>query len=434
MRRWVSLLCAGAALAWCCVPAVAAADEADPGQAAREIADARQRADDAARLYFDQESKLDALGTEQDELQVRIDATQREVDELEAKADEVALHRYVSSASAGIPLLDSFQSVDEAVQVRALINVVAAGTADDFDRYRVARAELDAQQSELDVKREEATGEQARLDQLRKDALAEVEHLKAVQADRLEDEAVRAALAAELAQRTRVQLQAAAAAGATTTTTVATVAGGANADRGSPTGGADGEAVDGPLPTTTTAPVGPTTSAVTTTTSPISGAGAVGGRATPVVVPAPAATAIGGVGGDYGSAGWVCPTGAAAVSFVDTWGAPRSGGRRHEGVDMIGSRGTPVLAVVAGVAVAKENVLGGMTVTITGADGNRYYYAHLDSYGTLGNVVAGTEIGKLGQTGNAVYSVPHLHFEIHPGGGQAVDPYPTARAHCLAPG
>ena len=230
-----------------------------------------------------------------------------------------------------------------------------------------------------------------------------------------------------------MQLQAAAAAGATTTTTAAaTVAGGANADRGDPTGGADGDAVDGPLPTTTAVALGPATSATTTTTSPISGAGAVGGRATPVVVPAPAA--IGGVGGDYGGAGWVCPTGAAAVSFVDTWGAPRSGGRRHEGVDMIGTRGTPVLAVVAGLAVAKENVLGGMTVTITGSDGNRYYYAHLDSYGTLGNVAAGTEIGKLGQTGNAEFSVPHLHFEIHPGGGPAVDPYPTARAHCLAPG
>ena len=93
-----------------------------------------------------------------------------------------------------------------------------------------------------------------------------------------------------------------------------------------------------------------------------------------------------------------------------------------------------MLAVVDGVAVAKENVLGGMTVTLTGADGNRYYYAHLDGYGTLGTVTAGTQIGMLGQTGNAQYSVPHLHFEIHPGGGPAVDPYPTTRAHCLAPG
>ena len=97
---------------------------------------------------------------------------------------------------------------------------------------------------------------------------------------------------------------------------------------------------------------------------------------------------------------------------------------------MIGTRGTPILAVVDGVAVAKENVLGGMTVSLTGTDGNRYYYAHLDSYVNLGNVTAGTQIGILGQTGNAVYSVPHLHFEVHPGGGPAVDPYPTARAHC----
>jgi murein DD-endopeptidase MepM/ murein hydrolase activator NlpD len=199
------------------------------------------------------------------------------------------------------------------------------------------------------------------------------------------------------------------------------VVGGANADRSD-----DGEAA-----TTTLRP--PVAGAATTTTiSPVSGAGDIGGRATPVTLPSVAA--IGGVGGDYGGAAWMCPTGIGAVSFVDTWGAPRSGGRRHEGVDMIGSRGTPVLAVVDGVAVARENVLGGMTVSLTGVDGNRYYYAHLDGYATLGNVTAGTQIGILGQTGNAQYSVPHLHFEIHPGGGTAVDPYPTTRAHCVAPG
>jgi murein DD-endopeptidase MepM/ murein hydrolase activator NlpD len=118
------------------------------------------------------------------------------------------------------------------------------------------------------------------------------------------------------------------------------------------------------------------------------------------------------------------------VGFGDTWGAPRSGGRRHQGVDMIGDRGLPLVAVVDGFVQQKTNSLGGNAVWLSGADGNKYYYAHLDSWGAAGSVTAGTVIGTLGDTGNARFSIPHLHFEIHPGGGAAVNPYPTVRAHC----
>jgi murein DD-endopeptidase MepM/ murein hydrolase activator NlpD len=139
----------------------------------------------------------------------------------------------------------------------------------------------------------------------------------------------------------------------------------------------------------------------------------------------------GGAGGsDYGGPSFVCPTGTSAVAFGDTWGAPRSGGRRHQGVDMIGPIGTPLLAVVDGFAQPKSNTLGGITIWFTGNDGNKYYYAHMDHYEKLGAVSAGDVIGYMGQTGNAKFSVPHLHFEVHPGGGAAVNPYPTVRAHC----
>ena len=97
---------------------------------------------------------------------------------------------------------------------------------------------------------------------------------------------------------------------------------------------------------------------------------------------------------------------------------------------MIGPRGTPILAIVDGFAVSGERELGGHTIHFVGADGNNYFYGHLDAYGLLGDVHAGDIIAYMGDTGNAKTSTPHLHFEIHPGGGVAVNPYPTVRAHC----
>ena len=117
-------------------------------------------------------------------------------------------------------------------------------------------------------------------------------------------------------------------------------------------------------------------------------------------------------------------------SFSDSFGAPRSGGRRHQGVDMMAGRGTSIYAVVSGSVSHSSSGLGGNQIWLHGSDGNTYFYAHLSAYvGGGGAVNAGDEIGKVGDTGNAK-GTPHLHFEIHPGGGAAVDPYPTVRAHC----
>jgi murein DD-endopeptidase MepM/ murein hydrolase activator NlpD len=130
-----------------------------------------------------------------------------------------------------------------------------------------------------------------------------------------------------------------------------------------------------------------------------------------------------------------CPVNG-AVTFTDTWGAPRSGGRTHKGVDMIAARGTPAVAIEAGTVRRMRNGgLGGITVTLTGASGDEYYYAHLDGWAdglTVGQSVAvGELLGYVGNTGNARYTVPHLHFEHHPGGGSAVDPYPLVAGLCL---
>ncbi len=125
---------------------------------------------------------------------------------------------------------------------------------------------------------------------------------------------------------------------------------------------------------------------------------------------------------------WICPV-QGPVSFTDTWGAPRSGGRSHKGVDMMSPQGTPVVAPVSGFVEHRGNSIGGDSFHLNGDDGNYYYGTHLSAYGNSGQVEAGVIIGYVGETGNA--TTPHLHFEIHPGGyGNAVNPYPTVADHC----
>ena len=127
---------------------------------------------------------------------------------------------------------------------------------------------------------------------------------------------------------------------------------------------------------------------------------------------------------------WVCPV-QGAVAFSNSWGDPRSGGRSHTGVDMLSPRGTPTVAPVAGRLVHKQSDLGGLTWYLYGDDGNTYYGAHLSSYANegAGRVQGGTVIGYVGDSGNAK-GTNHLHFQIKPGGGSPVNPYPTVAKYC----
>jgi len=138
---------------------------------------------------------------------------------------------------------------------------------------------------------------------------------------------------------------------------------------------------------------------------------------------APSAARIRGTGGMY------CPV-AGPTSFVDSWGAPRSG-HTHQGVDMMGSYGTPLVAIVSGsITYAAYDGSGGNMIFLSGDDGNAYWYMHnQQNLVTGGHVSAGQQIATLGDTGNAA-GTPHLHFEYHPGGGGAVNPYPLVASLC----
>ena len=115
---------------------------------------------------------------------------------------------------------------------------------------------------------------------------------------------------------------------------------------------------------------------------------------------------------------------------MNDWGFPRSGGRFHEGNDLFAPRGRPAVAVVSGTVVQTIGRLGGNQVKLFGDDGVGYYYTHLDRFGAKGRVSAGTAVGYVGNTGNAAGGPTHVHFEVHPGGGAAVNPYPRIVGVC----
>ncbi|MBW8753689.1 MAG: M23 family metallopeptidase [Sphingomonadales bacterium] len=110
--------------------------------------------------------------------------------------------------------------------------------------------------------------------------------------------------------------------------------------------------------------------------------------------------------------------GVRAGQLVDTFSQARASGRRHDAIDIMAPRGTPVIAAAAGkvekLFLSKD---GGNTVYVRSPDGRRlYYYAHLDGYAPgLGEGVTlrqGAPIGSVGSTGNANPAAPHLHFAI----------------------
>lgn len=125
---------------------------------------------------------------------------------------------------------------------------------------------------------------------------------------------------------------------------------------------------------------------------------------------------------------WQCPV--PGATFVNDYGYVKPDGSRHDGVDLFAPRGAPVLAPVAGNVTQFPNPKGGRAVHLHTSDGTRYYFAHLDSYGETGQVAPGAVIGAVGTSGDAAATSPHLHFEIHPHGGESTNPFPSLVAAC----
>lgn len=440
-RRWIAVLIAvafGASL-----PSFAAAQsETDAERAAREIREARERARAAAEAFFQAESDLDVLAIELDGLEAQELQLQLRVDELRREVERVALGRFVSSGAEGIPLLTDVTEPRDRVQVEVYTGVLTNTGADTLDQFDAAEKSLLATQDEIADARAEIEDRQVVFLALEEQANAEVERLREIEEERLQDEAVQRALEAQLAaeraaleEEARLAAEAEARArpnpGLTTTTTIeppptteppVESAGGEGDAAASAPGTPNGDETDvATTSTTTTLPSSVTTLPPNTGES----GGTSGGRT----------GASGGGSNPSGintGAGYIdniiCPINGSA--YADTWGAPRSGGRKHQGVDMIAPSGVPLFAVVSGVVTFKQNRLGGNAVSLVGDNGNRYYYAHLSAYeGPSGRRVnQGDVIGYNGSTGNS--STPHLHLQIHPGGGQPVNPYPSVRVAC----
>lgn len=116
-----------------------------------------------------------------------------------------------------------------------------------------------------------------------------------------------------------------------------------------------------------------------------------------------------------------CPV--KGATFMNDWGFARADTGFHQGNDMMAKRGTPIVAPVSGTVTQGTGTIGGRFFRLVGADGTMYYGAHMNSFGKSGRVRAGDVLGAVGNTGDADGGPTHLHFEIHPAGGAAINPY-----------
>lgn len=387
------------------LPALGQVTDEDVDTARREVnrlVSEAQELGDAVQAAWARQAALDH---EILQLETSIDFARIQLTDTQGRLEEVAVEMYMGSASGTtLSVLFGPPEGELAARIEYLRNISGIDT-DVINQLRVFRRELDRQTerlSEARLEQEVLTVElQEMAFQLQEQlgAAQETYEQLVAQQQREEEERRRREEEERRRQEEERRRQEEERRAAATTTTVAANTGPSESETTTTT-----EAV-----TETTTPVQETTTSVQETTTTTS---------TP---PSPS------------SGGGACPV-AGAVSFTDTWGAPRSGGRTHQGVDMIAARGTPIVAIYDGrIKRLSSSSLGGKSVWLAADDGDEFYYAHLDGYGDISvgqRVSEGHVIGFNGSTGNAPEWLPHLHFEHHPGGGSAVNPYPLVRSIC----
>lgn len=392
------------------VRAEASDSEATSEDVASQIVDLQLQADATAQAWTQAEQRAEELAVELAQARADVTAATARVDALRSDLTELAVDRF-AGVSHPVPL-PFLESPTDAMQIDVLRSVALNVGVDDLDVSRDVTTELAERQRRLD----DLAAESERNLAILQDRAAEMDQQLADLTqlrDHLREEEVKRAYEAQLAARRAREEQAAreAAARQDAATTVPPPARG-NPPAAPPSGSSTAE----PSSPVTTSPARPTEPANTSTAA----------SQAPPAPQEPLAPAVAAPLEPSGS--WQCPV-AGPTAFGDTWGAPRPGGRTHQGVDMMSPKGTPLVAVVAGTVTMKTNALGGNVVWLTDTDGNKYYYAHLSAWeGSSRSVGAGEVIGYVGATGNTTAN--HLHFEIHPGGGAAVNPYPTVRRSC----
>ncbi len=434
-------------LSW--IPAVAQVEDEGLRRARAELEQLQEEARELTEEYQDAWAADAELQVRIEQLQSTIAGLGVDVRRLQEQIRERAVELYMDNAAAtGLgSLLFSASPTDLETRSEYLHDIRQRDQAM-LNGLEVLTGQLEAATDELRRDKEEQESVLARLEELAIDLNKRLEEgqsaylvLQREEQARREAERIAELEAASAATSTSPTTQPTTAEPVTTTTETTTTE--TTTTETTTTTGSPGTTTDTPTtttaePPTTTTTEPPTTTTTepptTTTTSPI------------VVTDTTLASPGGGTGSSGQGEGTSAPEGTMTCpvdgfsTFSDTWGAPRSGGRRHQGVDFLAARGTPVVAVEDGTVERMQNGgLGGITVWLRGSGGDAYYYAHLDAWApglSVGQgVSAGEPLGIVGTTGNAPAHIPHLHWEFHPGGyvpggSSAVNPTPLASELC----